>query len=64
MSLLEDMEKASQNDTQSITARNTLKELRGLVSTEQEENLRKLYIKWVELSQIDDSSAEKEGEMN
>ena len=67
MNLLKDMEKAQLNDTQSITARNTLKDLRGICSPEQqeeEENLRKLYIKWVELSQLDDSSVEKEKEMN
>ena len=39
-----------------------LKELKGLKSTDQEETLRKLYIKWVELSSTDFSSPEKEKE--
>lgn len=39
-----------------------VKELKGLKSTDQEEILRKLYIKWVELSSTDFSSPEKEKE--
>lgn len=39
-----------------------VKELKGLKSTDQEEVLRKLYIKWVELSSTDFSSPEKEKE--
>jgi len=59
MTALENLERGNKTDTTSIIARNTLKKLKGLIPSDQEENLRKLYIKWVELSQIDDASAEE-----
>ena len=59
MRALETLEKGNKADTSSVIARNTLKELKGLIPSQQEEDLRKLYIKWVELSQIDDASAEE-----
>ena len=60
MKILEAMEKGNKNDSQSATARSTLNQLRGAVPSSEEEALRQLYIKWVELSQIDDASAEEE----
>ena len=60
MSLLEANENSRNLDSAGQQVKHTLKQLHGLLSTDQEEVLRRLYIKWVELSSTDFESPETE----